>query len=156
MWPTARSLCRALLLNSRSDVPLRLQVAHYLSKGGFDAADKRSIRAVSLLAHKFIMDVADEAMQITSRRSSSRVAAGAAAAPAGLLPPPCSHCSHSTSLCPVASSFVIFASAIGGKDEKQTLTIDVLMHALRQKGVNIYKPSIIKARPATARDTYLS
>lgn len=88
MWPTARSLCRALLLNSRSDVPLRLQVAHYLSKGGFDAADKRSIRAVSLLAHKFIMDVADEAMQITSRRSSSRVAAGAAAAPAGLTPPP--------------------------------------------------------------------
>jgi hypothetical protein len=55
------------------------QVAHYLSKGGFDAADKRSIRAVSLLAHKFIMDVADESMQITSRRSSSRVAIGAAA-----------------------------------------------------------------------------
>ena len=77
-----------MLLNSRSDVPLRLQVAHYLSKGGFDAADKRSIRAVSLLAHKFIMDVADEAMQITTRRSASRVAAGAAAAPAGLAPPP--------------------------------------------------------------------
>jgi hypothetical protein len=72
-------------------VLLRLQVAHYLSKGGFDAADKRSVRAVSLLAHKFIMDVADEAMQITSRRSSSRVAAGAAAAPAGLLPPPPPH-----------------------------------------------------------------
>lgn len=88
-------------------------VAHYLGKGGFDAADKRSIRAVSLLAHKFIMDVADEAMQIASRRSSSRVAAGAAA-------------------------------AAGGKEDKQTLTIDVLMHALRQKGVNIYKPSIIK------------
>lgn len=89
-------------------------VAHFLSKGGFDAADKRSIRAVSLLAHKFIMDVADEAMQITSRRSSSRAAAGAAA-----------------------------AAAPAGK-EKHTLTIDVVMHALRQKGVSIYKPSIIK------------
>jgi hypothetical protein len=40
-------------------------------------------------------------------------------------------------------------SAAGGK-EKQTLTIDVLMHALRQKGVNIYKPSIIKVRVAAA------
>ncbi len=68
----ARSRARSLTLFAR-------QVAHYLSKGGFDAADKRSIRAVSLLAHKFIMDVADEAMQITSRRSSSRVAGAAAA-----------------------------------------------------------------------------
>ena len=63
-----------------SDLSLWPQVAHYLSKGGFDAADKRSIRAVSLLAHKFIMDVADESMQITSRRSSTRVSGAAAAA----------------------------------------------------------------------------
>jgi hypothetical protein len=37
------------------------------------------------------------------------------------------------------------------KEEKPTLTIDVLMHALRQKGVNIYKPSIIKVCCAVAR-----
>ncbi len=35
-------------------------------------------------------------------------------------------------------------TAAGAKEDKQTLTIDVLMHDLRQKGVNIYKPSIIK------------
>jgi hypothetical protein len=44
---------------------------------------------------------------------------------------------------------VILVSAAGGK-EKQTLTIDVLMHALRQKGVSIYKPSIIKVLFAAA------
>jgi hypothetical protein len=40
--------------------------------------------------------------------------------------------------------FLSSTTAAGGKEDKQTLTIDVLMHALRQKGVNIYKPSIIK------------
>lgn len=138
-----------------SDLSPRPQVAHYLSKGGFDAADKRSIRAVSLLAHKFIMDVADEAMQITSRRSSTRVAGAAAAA-----------CSLSPStperlVALLHSLFFVLATtascvasdplaAAGVKEEKPTLTIDVLMHALRQKGVNIYKPSIIKVRCAVA------
>jgi hypothetical protein len=42
-------------------------------------------------------------------------------------------------------------AAAGVKEEKPTLTIDVLMHALRQKGVNIYKPSIIKVCCAVAR-----
>jgi hypothetical protein len=49
-------------------------------------------------------------------------------------------------ICPLhlRLGFVPRDSAAGGKEEKPTLTIDVLMHALRQKGVNIYKPSIIK------------
>jgi|LauGreDrversion4_2_1035121.scaffolds.fasta_scaffold1289316_2 hypothetical protein len=111
MW----CVLRHTLLNLRSDVLLRGQVAHYLSKGGFDAADKRSIRAVSLLAHKFIMDVADEAMQITSRRSSSRFAAGAAAAAAGPLPPFCPQCSSSSSLPLVSSTFLILYQLLAAK-----------------------------------------
>lgn len=89
------------------------------------------------------MDVADESMQITSRRSSTKVAANAAAA-AGLPPHP--FFLLVLFICPLQLrlGFVPRDSAAGGKEEKPTLTIDVLMHALRQKGVNIYKPSIIK------------
>ncbi|GLV38765.1 TBP-associated factor 10 [Carabus blaptoides fortunei] len=85
--------------------------AYYLRTSGFEAADPRLLRLISLAAQKFISDIANDALQHCKTRSNN------------------SSSSHSGS-----------KGSKSSKDRRYALTMEDLVPALAEYGITVKKP----------------
>ncbi|TMW59224.1 hypothetical protein Poli38472_007369 [Pythium oligandrum] len=91
-------------------------VDYYLQQVGFTTSDPRILRMISLVAHKFLLDVTQDAMQY--QRIRAQTSAGASA----------------------ASSAGASGAATTPNATKTVLTIEDLSASLKEYGVTLSKP----------------
>ena len=118
--PSTDTVADALVEMMDKDPPTipEAVVRFYLNRAGFDTQDPRLLRVVSLAAHKFIADIAKDAMghhQLRSKTARGGAGAGAGGSAGG-------------------------ASAAAAASDKKVLRMDDLTKALHKHGVEVCKP----------------
>ena len=137
MTASADTVANALVEMMDKDPPTipEAVVRFYLNRAGFDTQDPRLLRVVSLATHKFIADIAKDAMghhQLRSKTARGSAGTGMGAGAGG--------------------------SAEGASDKK-VLRMDDLTKALHKYGVDVCKPGDLYVHDpgadagARARDT---
>ncbi|TYZ64060.1 hypothetical protein PybrP1_004998 [[Pythium] brassicae (nom. inval.)] len=98
-------------------------VEFHLQQAGFATSDPRIVRLVALAAHKFLLDVAHDALQFQRIRSAA--ASGGSASSAST----------------AAATSLLSASGGGGASgSRVVLTMEDLAASLKEYGVNLCKP----------------